>query len=74
MIVFGRGEVLDIYSAILDNYLSSNRISIESAFLNLNPTSDISTTPPWPESASDRRSSAKLVPTFLRIDGATWSA
>jgi hypothetical protein len=35
---------------------------------------------PWPQSASelyrpiDRRLSAKLVPTFLGIEGATWSA
>jgi hypothetical protein len=35
---------------------------------------------PWPQSASelyrprDRRLSAKLVPIFLRIEGATWSA
>jgi hypothetical protein len=35
---------------------------------------------PWPESASelyrpsDHRFSATLVPTFLRIEGATWSA
>jgi hypothetical protein len=38
------------------------------------------TTTPWPQSAnelcrqSDRRFSAKLVPTFLRIEVATWSS
>jgi hypothetical protein len=44
------------------------------------PDSEIFKKTPWPQSVSelyrpsDRRLSARLVPTILRIEGATWSA